>query len=175
MVYIVGDTGPGGGKIFYVASAPFTCGPTLSDSCTYLEASPNKVMKQWCPGPVGVAAPWGTMSDSVTSPAFSSAIGAGYWNTQKMLAGCTWGLAYDMTASSGGKSDWYLPSRGEWNAMWAARANLSGYFVSTEGYMASEESSATWAHEMAGSSGGWMTYTKTGLNANIFGRQIRAF
>ena len=175
VVYIVGDTGPGGGKIFYVASTPFTCGPTLSDSCTYLEASPNKVMKQWCPGPVGVAAPWGTMSDSVTSPAFSSAIGAGYWNTQKMLAGCTWGLAYDMTASYGGKSDWYLPSRGEWNAMWAARANLSGYFVSTEGYMASEESSATWAHEMAGSSGGWMTYTKTGLNANIFGRQIRAF
>ena len=175
VVYIVGDAGPGGGKIFYVASSPFACGPTLSGSCTYLEASPNKVMKQWCPGPVGVAAPWGTMSDSVTSPAFSSAIGAGYWNTTKMLAGCTWGLAYDMTASYGGKSDWYLPSRGEWNAMWAARANLSGYFVSTEGYMASEESSATWAHEMAGSSGGWMTYTKTGLNANIFGRQIRAF
>jgi hypothetical protein len=147
----------------------------LSDSCTYLEASPNKVVKQWCPGPVGVAAPWGTMSDSVTSPAFSSAIGAGYWNTQKMLAGCTWGLAYDMTASYGGKSDWYLPSRGEWDAMWAASANLSGYFVSTEGYMASEESAPGWAYEMKGSDGTWTRYTETGLNANISGRQIRSF
>jgi hypothetical protein len=38
---IVGDTGPGGGKIFYVATTPFACGPTRAATCTYLEAAPN--------------------------------------------------------------------------------------------------------------------------------------
>jgi hypothetical protein len=82
-----------------------------------------------------------------------------------------------MTAAYGGQSDWYLPNRGEWDAMYAARASLpvEYAFSSTRGYMASEEASATLAHELAGSSGGWMTFTKTGLNPNIFGRPIRAF
>ena len=169
--YAVGDTGPGTGKIFYVASTPFACGPDLLSSCKYLEAQPTLVMNQWCFS--------GPMSNTVTSPAFSSAIGAGYWNTRKMLAGCNSpsSLAYSMTAAYGGQSDWYLPNRGEWNAMYAARASLpvEYAFSSTRGYMASEEASAGWAHELAGSSGGWMTFTKTGLNANIFGRPVRAF
>jgi hypothetical protein len=38
IVYAVGDTGPGGGKIIYVASTPFACGQT---SCTYLEVAPS--------------------------------------------------------------------------------------------------------------------------------------
>ena len=122
----------------------------------------------------------------MTIHAFSSALGAGYWNTRKMLAGCTSGLAYDMTATYGGKSDWYLPNKVEWEAMWAARANLSGYFVDGNGYMASEEQAADWAYELYGSapSGGaggtwatygWYQYTKTGLNPNIYSRAIRAF
>ena len=40
VTYAVGNTGPGGGKIFYVAATPFACGPTLAASCTYLEAAP---------------------------------------------------------------------------------------------------------------------------------------
>ena len=40
-VYVVGDTGPGGGIIFYVASTPFKCGPTRAATCTYLEAAPR--------------------------------------------------------------------------------------------------------------------------------------
>jgi hypothetical protein len=97
--YAVGDTGPGTGKIFYVASTPFACGPDLLSSCKYLEAQPTLVMNQWCFS--------GPMSNTVTSPAFSSAIGAGYWNTRKMLAGCNSpsSLAYSMTAAYGGQSD----------------------------------------------------------------------
>jgi hypothetical protein len=164
--YAVGETGPGGGIVFYVASTSFACGPTLSSLCKYLEAQPTRVMNQWCLS--------GTMSNTVTIPAFSSAIGAGYWNTQKMLAGCNIGsLAYSMTATYGGQSDWYLPNRAEIDAMYAARANLPGYFPVSVAFMASEESSATWAHEFY--LGTWTTFTKYGLNAAIFGRPIRAF
>ena len=37
----VGNTGPGGGTIFYVASTPFYCGSTLSETCNYLEVAPS--------------------------------------------------------------------------------------------------------------------------------------
>lgn len=43
-VYTVGATGPGGGKVIYVSTAGFKCGPTLASTCKYLEAasaSPN--------------------------------------------------------------------------------------------------------------------------------------
>ncbi len=166
--YAVGDSGPGGGKVFYVASTPFACGPDLLSSCKYLEANSSSIITIWCTS--------GPMSNTVTSPAFSSAIGAGYWNTQKMVAGCTSGLAYYARATVGNSlTDWYLPNRGEWNAMYAARANLPGYFSSVQGYMASEESSASQVHEMVGSSGGWQTYHKTVLHTSIFSRAIRAF
>jgi hypothetical protein len=36
----VGDTGPGGGVIFYAVLSSFTCGPTRALSCFYLEAAP---------------------------------------------------------------------------------------------------------------------------------------
>ena len=36
----LGDTGPGGGKVFYVATNQFTCGVTLMAKCLYLEAAP---------------------------------------------------------------------------------------------------------------------------------------
>jgi hypothetical protein len=37
---VVGQPGPGGGKIFYVSDTNFQCGPTLSLTCNYLEAAP---------------------------------------------------------------------------------------------------------------------------------------
>jgi len=38
----VGDTGPGGGIVFYVASTAFTAtGTTCNTNCHYLEAAPN--------------------------------------------------------------------------------------------------------------------------------------
>jgi hypothetical protein len=43
----VGDTGPGGGKVFYVHATTFTCGPTLGDSCKYLEAAPTTGTSAW--------------------------------------------------------------------------------------------------------------------------------
>ena len=39
--YSIGATGPSGGKIFYVSTTGFPCGPTMADTCNYLEAAPN--------------------------------------------------------------------------------------------------------------------------------------
>jgi hypothetical protein len=43
----VGNRGPGGGTIFYVATTPFVCGPTLATTCTYLEAAPTTGLSAW--------------------------------------------------------------------------------------------------------------------------------
>ena len=36
----IGDTGPGGGRIFYETTTAFACGRTLADTCNYLEVAP---------------------------------------------------------------------------------------------------------------------------------------
>jgi hypothetical protein len=114
------------------------------------------------------------LSNALSTTAFGSAIGSGYSNTRTILAGCSSGLAYNVTATFGGKSDWYMPSRGEWDAMYAARASLPITFAD-RGQMASEEAAAGTVHEMIGNTGGWQTYTKAGLNAGIGSFPIRAF
>jgi len=44
---VVGDTGPGGGIVFYVDSAGFTCGPTLGATCYNLEMAPTAGAAAW--------------------------------------------------------------------------------------------------------------------------------
>jgi hypothetical protein len=167
--YAVGETGPGGGIVFYVASTPFACfSLNVSGSCKYLEANPSSIINIWCTS--------GLMSNALASPALSSAIGTGYSNTLQMVAGCTSGLAYDARATVGNSlTDWYLPNKAEWNVMWAERANLPGYFATDRAYMASEESSASQIWKMSGSTGTWGTYHKTVLHSQIWSRAIRAF
>jgi hypothetical protein len=164
--YALGDTGPGGGKVFYVASTPFACGATLGKSCKYLEVSPTGLWNPWCVGTL-----------ATTSPvvAFSSAIGAGYWNTNKMLADCTSGLAYDARATVRNLlTDWYLPNTGEWNAMYAERVML-GFFIDGQGYLASEDATTASAKELVGADGTWVTFSKISTHGAIHSRAIRAF
>ena len=52
---IVGDTGPGGGKVYYVAAgtSTFPCGPSFTGGCKYLEVAPSG----WN-GPTDLSKPW---------------------------------------------------------------------------------------------------------------------
>ena len=129
-VYTVGQTGPGGGKIFYVATTPFACGPTRAVTCTYLEAAPSG----WNTG-IEPTRSWanstnqGTLVGSSGSPetATATAIGWGYRNTRAIIlqgntdtATSAAALADSYTATVTGGAvydDWFLPSKDELNQM----------------------------------------------------------
>jgi hypothetical protein len=118
----VGETGPGGGVVFYVQAAggTFTCGATLTSTCKYLEAAPtDQSTGAWCDD---VASALGTTG---------TAIGDGMANTTTADATCATGaiqIAADYTNNS--KTDWHLPSKDELNSMYLERARVGGFSIS---------------------------------------------
>jgi hypothetical protein len=142
--YAVGDTGPGGGYIFYVAATPFNCGPTFTSTCTYLETAPsgwnanaetaagtNPGMK-WANDSYasldvdGITGNGGGVA--VTNDASyilsTTALGLGYRNSIAIVNqgnDNTTAAGAARAYTGGGKSDWYLPSSTELNLLcqWA--------------------------------------------------------
>jgi len=142
--FVVGDTGPGGGLIFYINSKGFSCGPTFSKTgspegglCHYLEVAPSG----WKSGKSGDLDPryfWSVKSKMkadvvgmpdivISSEKFKIAnfgIGLGYKNSVAIV-----NQGNDANTSAGAsraymggmKSDWYLPSLAEANELckWA--------------------------------------------------------
>lgn len=110
--YKVGDTGPGGGIIFFVDRnneyADFT----------YLEAAPSsvEVARAWAPGsPVNYRF-------TEVDGANKRSLGGGYQNTidivnQGHINPATSAARYCADLSHGGQTDWYLPSIGELQLM----------------------------------------------------------
>jgi len=117
----VGDIGPGGGIVFYVASGTFTqtgaTGSMCANSCKYLEAAPSG---------------WNTGSDPNRSynsnsgligvNAQGTAIGSGYRNSLAVIAAgftdtATSAAALARSYRGGTKQDWYLASKDELNQM----------------------------------------------------------
>ena len=129
-VCAVGDSGPGGGIVFYVAPAPFTqigaTGSMCTTSCKYLEAAPSN----WNNAAGDPLIAW--VSDYETnyvnnwwravSGADGVVVGTGYQNSLDIVA-----QAGNIAASSaavasrayagGGKTDWFLGSRDEMNEL----------------------------------------------------------
>jgi hypothetical protein len=121
-VCTVGDIGPGGGIVFYVApgSDTFACGPDLAARCRYLEAAPNG----WSGNSDDPDMTWSSPSNRTTAVtgADETAVGSGYKNSEdiKNQSGNLAASSAAVTAraySGGGKSDWYLPSKDELNQM----------------------------------------------------------
>jgi hypothetical protein len=121
-VCTVGDTGPGGGKVFYVAPGndTFACGPDLAARCRYLEAAPSG----WSGNSDDPDMTWSSPSNRTTAVtgADETAVGSGYKNSEdiKNQSGNLAASSAAVTAraySGGGKSDWYLPSKDELNQM----------------------------------------------------------
>jgi len=194
---IVGNTGPGGGKVFYISATP----NTTATPWRYMEAAPDS----WSGG-ADPSMEWGSVScGSAYVPALSSgstgarntktAIGSGFSNTKLMLGSCTYGAA-NMAASynGGGKSDWFLPSKDELNQMckwaravaWGSDATLctggtlnlgTGAGLGAAGFVAniywsSFEYGATYA--------GWQDFTNGSQGSSLkattlYVRPIRAF
>ena len=130
---LVGDTGPGGGKIFYVATAAFACGPTGATTCSYLEAAPTTGTGAWA----NTNYLWsGNTTMAITTT--QTAIGTGYQNTLAIIGQASGGN----TASRAGTisqayrgpnnlTDWFLPSKDELNQMCKWASGITGINLTT--------------------------------------------
>jgi len=134
--YQVGDTGPGGGVVFYVANEPFPCGPDLLTHCRHLEAavSAADVLRAWAE-PAYV--------DSETPGALRTTIGAGWANTLSIIEqGNTdpaiSAAAYADAYAQNGYTDWYLPAKDEIFELYEQRelvgASASANYWTSSGY-----------------------------------------
>ena len=132
--YKVGDTGPGGGVIFYASTTGFNCGPSYTATgspynfkCYYLEAAPTTGANAWTDAAYVWSGNTTTVVNNASAPetATATAIGWGYRNTLAMvLQNSTADRAGTISRAYRGPnnlSDWYLPSFDELNQMckWA--------------------------------------------------------
>jgi len=165
----IGDTGPGGGIVFYKKAA-------VSDGWRYLEAAPedHETDISWC-------------SCSYSSSGYcyvtttGTAIGTGKANNAAIIAATHPGGT--LTASNcaakacadyrgGGKSDWFLPSNFELNEMYMARTHLgiwSGVFWSSSQY--DDNYQGAWGQDF--DDGGQRLYIAKYGNRSV--RAVRAF
>ena len=132
--YQVGDIGPGGGRVFYVSTTGFNCGPSYTATgspynfkCYYLEAAPTTGANAWTDAAYVWSGNTTTVVNNASAPetATATAIGWGYRNTLAMvLQNSTADRAGTISRAYRGPnnlSDWYLPSFDELNQMckWA--------------------------------------------------------
>jgi hypothetical protein len=182
VAYTVGQTGPGGGKIFYVAPTPFACGPTLATTCTYLEAAANT----WNGGSADPSLTWSTNvnnnpTTTVPAPgAIQTAIGTGYQNSNAIVAQ-TGNVAASSAAvaarayQGNSLTDWYLPSKDELNQMCKWLKGITGDALTTlttvcpDGFALNSGSGATgfsndyyWSSSEVNASTAWFQFLGNG-------------
>ncbi len=145
----VGDTGPGGGTIFYVEPDPdgfASEAPECTVGCRYLEAATTSGSNVWYD--FGLEEEGFNWSGNTTDYAQITdiAIGAGYKNTLDMIGIEGGGSAGAASAArgyqGGGKNDWYLPSLTELERLHLSNvANINGAYWSSSEDSCSNETS----------------------------------
>jgi hypothetical protein len=120
----IGDTGPGGGKIFYYLDAGFDCnfdatGSPTGGKCKWLEVAP----KNWWGGAGDTNTAWANSDASVTGISGTS-IGIGRLNTQRIIASGIFtrtaaqlSTTYAPTVDGLLINDWYLGAELEMSAL----------------------------------------------------------
>lgn len=139
---VLGDIGPGGGPIIYVASNPdvFTSiGSICATSCRYLEAAPvSWSVRIQKPAQIACVKPGSSTSDPkcvwsgvtrklIGATAQGTAIGTGFANTSAIIGqSSTVGMAATAARDfkGGGFEDWFLPSQLELNQLCLFARNL---------------------------------------------------
>lgn len=167
----VGDTGPGGGTVFYAAGTTQSWG-------RYLEAAPSG----WYNGGADPTMKWCNIDNvrvpsltdgSTTATTTASAVGTGWSNTAQMISGCLGGPANLARAyHGGGKADWFLPSQDELDPLYDNRNTVGGFTAGA--YWSSTEFalSASDARALNFATNAWASWGKASLNSV---RPIRAF
>ena len=142
--YACGDTGPGGGTIFYVSSTRFACGADMGSYCNYLEVAPNlwapnsqtqcKDAGGTCGGSATQTSDFAGNGNGITlctgptvnaytpqgTPVYGMTVGTGYANTAILVPLCNPSDAPNIARAydGGGMTDWFVPSYDEMQALW---------------------------------------------------------
>ena len=156
-VYTIGQTGPGGGIVFYDEGSVQSWG-------RYLEAATSATSPSW----TDTNAQWRSgFNTNVTGT--STSIGTGRANT--LLMGSIPAATLCKNFTGGGKTDWFLPSYDELNQLYLQRATVGGFF-SASSYWSSSQRQTNAAYGQFWGNGARTDYDKT---ENFRVRPIRAF
>lgn len=111
----IGDTGPGGGVVFYVSDTPINKAEGISEGGIYLEMHTTSInVNNWS-------------SDPTSVPGTSAAIGTGAENTRRAFTQLGSNSSLMTTIANGTygtKSDWFVPSLNEAMTMVSTLRNL---------------------------------------------------
>jgi len=175
----IGDTGPGGGIVFYYDANGFTLYQTATDTvgitAHYLEvaATDQGTSVEW--GGYGTTISGVGITISTTTDPEAVKIGTGRRNTLNIIEQLPSGetdkaaqLCYNY--NGGGYDDWFLPSFGELKKLYDQKAFVGG--ISEDPYWSSSQSGniAAWCYNF--SNGGSSANIK---NQPYYVRAIRAF
>ena len=151
----IGDTGPAGGKVFYVTDATGLHG---------LEAAPVDQSS---------GAVWGCYATSIAG-ADGTAVGTGAANTADIVAGCAEANTAAKIADAyalNGYTDWYLPSKDELDLLYQQNTVVGGF--AGDFYWSSSESNSYYAWNQNFSNG---NQYYSGYKGNALPvRAVRAF
>ena len=159
--FTLGDTGPGGGKIFYYNAS----GWVMTDNyqiCHYLEAAPDNIpgMLKW----------WNGSANIIST---GTTIGTGRANTAAIpVAGSSVPAARACKDYLGPNNfiDWFLPSKDELNQLYINRTFVGNMSVGTYWSSSQDGNNSAWTHYFNG--GGQISSSKTN-SYNV--RAVRAF
>ncbi|CAN2226252.1 hypothetical protein MCEMRE182_01333 [Candidatus Nanopelagicaceae bacterium] len=179
----LGDTGPGGGKVFYISVGGFACGPTLANTCNYMELAPYPWGGNADPTRTWADTAFRTLNVGSTGgdTASATAIGWGYrntlaiiaqGNTDPALAAAPLARTYQPTVNGITYTDWFLPSQEEATQIYTNKAAAGLTYNS--GFWTSTQDSASNARYVTNSNAS-PYWTSTGKGVNYQVRPIRAF
>ena len=152
--FIIGDTGPAGGKVFYLTDAAGKHG---------LEAAPADH---------SAYVQWGCFGTTIAG-ADGTAVGTGAANTADIVAGCAEANTAAKIADAytlNGYTDWYLPSKDELNLLYQQKTVVGGF--ANLNYWSSSEGNSDYAWNQYFSSG---VHDFNAKNYTLPVRAVRAF
>ena len=130
---VVGNVGPGGGRVFYAPGTAFTMtGAPCSTTCRYLESAPLTGAYA-----IDNVTTYGLLGQVLHPAALqTSAIGSGFSNTAALVAATSTPTAAGNVAKayrgSANLSDWFLPSSLEISAYWASSpTDATNYYMAS--------------------------------------------
>jgi len=205
VVYTVGQTGPGGGIVYYVSANFFTStGSTCNTECKYLEVAPSDWNGGSDPQKTWAVADYQFTDTSITNDGsaynYAAGVGLGYANSSLIVTqngtynastnNYAAGAARAYTGNS--KTDWYLPTTAELNLLcqWnrgvapdveivdiSGSLNSNTYGASSAGFVPN----AYWSSSERSASVVWYQLFSNGLQgsgnklATPYVRPVRAF